>query len=86
MAEQKKSSNGKEFLIGALVGGIIGFSAALLLAPQTGRQLREELAETYQHVSKKAKQLVRQAGDYTGTVSEKVKELTEGKNFYNFMR
>jgi gas vesicle protein len=35
--------NTKDFLIGALVGGLVGAASALLLAPKTGKELREEL-------------------------------------------
>jgi gas vesicle protein len=36
------------FLIGALVGGMIGASAALLFAPSGGRVLQDQIAERTQ--------------------------------------
>ena len=38
-------SKGAEFLAGLLIGGLVGAAAALLLAPQPGERIREELRE-----------------------------------------
>jgi gas vesicle protein len=38
-------SNGGNFLAGLLVGAALGAIAALLLAPKSGKELRESLAE-----------------------------------------
>lgn len=35
--------NTKDFIIGALVGGIVGSLAALLLAPKAGKELRSDI-------------------------------------------
>ncbi|WP_078430108.1 YtxH domain-containing protein [Alkalihalobacterium alkalinitrilicum] len=37
--------NTKDFLIGSLIGGIVGASAALLLAPKSGKELRSNINE-----------------------------------------
>ncbi|WP_240374584.1 YtxH domain-containing protein [Bacillus piscicola] len=37
--------NTKDFFIGSLIGGIVGASAALLLAPKSGRELRSDITE-----------------------------------------
>lgn len=52
--------NGKDFVLGALVGGIIGAAAALLLAPKSGRELRQDIGEGYQVVVEKTTEI---AGD-----------------------
>ncbi|HCM88403.1 MULTISPECIES: YtxH domain-containing protein [Vagococcus] len=48
----KKKFSGKKFAKGLLIGGIIGGSAALLLAPRSGKETRkkiqEELDDTFQ--------------------------------------
>jgi gas vesicle protein len=43
-----------EFLAGLLVGTALGASAAVLLAPKTGRQMRESLAEEARRLAVKA--------------------------------
>lgn len=41
----KESSNSRDFVTGAIVGGLAGAIAALLLAPKSGKELRGELNE-----------------------------------------
>ncbi|WP_394188380.1 YtxH domain-containing protein [Paenisporosarcina quisquiliarum] len=61
--------NSKDFVIGALVGGIIGAAAALFLAPKTGRELRE-------NVSTQAMQLKDKTADFSSTAKEKTSHLS----------
>ena len=35
--------NTKDFVIGALIGGIVGAASALLLAPKSGKELRQDI-------------------------------------------
>ncbi|WP_338750729.1 YtxH domain-containing protein [Bacillus sp. FJAT-52991] len=37
------SMNTKDFLIGALIGGMVGAATALFLAPKSGKELREDI-------------------------------------------
>ncbi len=53
MANPPKADNGK-FVAGAIFGTLLGGLAALLLAPQSGRETQEDLKE-------RAKRIVRQA-------------------------
>jgi gas vesicle protein len=41
----KESSNSRDFVTGAIVGGLAGALAALLLAPKSGKELRGNLNE-----------------------------------------
>ncbi|MBU8907990.1 YtxH domain-containing protein [Desertibacillus haloalkaliphilus] len=44
MAEQEKNNmDTKDFLIGSLVGGIVGAAVGLLMAPKAGKELRDDL-------------------------------------------
>ncbi|ADU31519.1 YtxH domain-containing protein [Evansella cellulosilytica] len=46
MSQEKENNNGlntKDFLIGTFIGGVIGASAALLLAPKSGKDLRQDI-------------------------------------------
>ncbi|WP_159881400.1 YtxH domain-containing protein [Paenibacillus puerhi] len=65
MSEENK---GKEFLVGAVVGSILGAITALLLAPKSGKELRSDIAEGYQQASEKTQQVASE-------VSEKTKQL-----------
>lgn len=68
--------NGKDFVIGVLLGGIIGAAAALLLAPKSGRELRSELTDGYQAVAKRTQELIKQVGEQTDEMVARVKEMT----------
>lgn len=35
--------NSKDFIIGTLIGGMVGATAALLLAPKSGKELRDDI-------------------------------------------
>lgn len=39
----ESSINTKDFIIGALIGGIVGAATALFLAPKSGREIRNDL-------------------------------------------
>lgn len=61
--------NSKDFVIGALVGGIIGAAVALFLAPKSGKELRED-------VSTQATQLKDKTADLSSTAKEKTTQLS----------
>jgi gas vesicle protein len=67
--------NGKDFLLGAVVGGLIGAMAALLLAPKTGKELRGDITDKYRDVSHKAQETAKQVGAATTEFAGKVKGL-----------
>lgn len=61
------SSDHETFLIGGALGGVIGVVAALLLAPQSGKDLREAFGEKYDQIRDKAE-------DFASDVKEKGSE------------
>lgn len=69
---QTNSNHSKDFLIGGLIGGVIGATAALLLAPKSGKELRSDIAATEggQYICHKANELKQ-------SVTQKSEELTE---------
>ena len=58
------------FLLGAVIGGTAAAVAALLLAPKSGKELRDELAA-------QADDLLDMASDYTDMAKEKSATLTD---------
>lgn len=77
----------KDFIIGALVGGIVGAATALLLAPKAGSELRNDVAvqavtlkdkgiELSGTAKEKTAQLSSQLKEQSTTIVEKVKSKT----------
>lgn len=42
--EEKEESGVGSFLVGALIGGVVGAATALFLAPKTGKEMRDEFS------------------------------------------
>ncbi|WP_137788626.1 YtxH domain-containing protein [Bacillus sp. E(2018)] len=77
----------KDFIIGALVGGMLGAAAALLLAPKAGKELRSDLNEQAVYLKDKSNEIshlarekssniVKTVSEQSNQVATKVKDLT----------
>ncbi|MZQ85120.1 YtxH domain-containing protein [Paenibacillus sp. 5J-6] len=73
MASEKK---GKDLLIGAIVGGLLGAATALLFAPKSGRELRTDIADNAKAVSDKTVQLANSVTQKTQEVAKSVSTTT----------
>ena len=73
---EESSVNMKDFVIGALVGGIIGAAAGLLLAPKAGRELRGDVAHEAVNIKDKSVELSQQLKDQSTQLVGKVKSKT----------
>lgn len=88
------STDKETLLIGGAVGAVIGATAALLLAPQSGEELREALGEKYEEIRDHAQDFVSdlqakgksklheaedKLGDWKDTLSTIVDKLTSAK-------
>lgn len=71
---EEETVNLKDFVIGALVGGIVGAAAGLLLAPKTGRDLRSDVATQAVTLKEKGVELSSTAKDKTVQLSSQLKE------------
>ncbi|WP_339259532.1 YtxH domain-containing protein [Lysinibacillus sp. FSL K6-3209] len=67
---EEERVNMKDFVIGALVGGIVGAAAGLLLAPKSGKDLRSDVA--VQAVNFKDK-----SADFSSTAKDKTVQLSK---------
>lgn len=86
LQEQAEGSmNTKDFLIGALIGGIVGATTALLLAPKSGKELRQDLNDQTDYIKEKTghlkqsalhkgSELAAAAKEKTSTLSHRVSE------------
>ena len=73
---EEESVNMKDFVIGAFVGGIVGAAVGLLLAPKTGKELRDEVATQAVNLKEKSITLSSTAKEKTVELVDKVKAKT----------
>ncbi|MCM3599195.1 YtxH domain-containing protein [Robertmurraya korlensis] len=52
-----ETSGSKEFLMGAIIGGLVGAATALFLAPKSGKEIRTELNTQAENLKGKTSQL-----------------------------
>ncbi|WP_342598637.1 YtxH domain-containing protein [Psychrobacillus sp. FSL H8-0483] len=69
--------NGKDFIIGVIIGGIIGATTALLLAPKTGTELRGNLSTQAGQIKVKTMDLSSTAKEKTTKISKQLQEQSE---------
>ncbi len=73
-----KDSGAGSFLLGAVVGGVIGAAAALFLAPKSGKEMREDLSTQAVHLKEKGIEISTVAKDkaeeYTAVAKDKAEE------------
>ncbi|MFC0215356.1 YtxH domain-containing protein [Paenibacillus chartarius] len=72
MANQK----GKDLIVGAIAGTVLGAVTALLLAPKSGKELRSDIAEGVQQASEKTQQLVTDVTTVTSKAAKQVSAQT----------
>ncbi len=64
----------KEFLLGILVGGIVGGVIAILLAPQGGADTRRGIAAAADSAQRKAQDLASGVGEKVRYGSDKIRQ------------
>ncbi|MGM0843899.1 MAG: YtxH domain-containing protein [Bacillota bacterium] len=72
------SINAKDFLIGSLIGGIVGAATALFLAPKSGKELRDELNTHAGTLKEKSGQWRETAMERGNELAAAAKERTSG--------
>lgn len=74
--DQEAAGNGT-FLLGALAGALVGAGIALLMAPKTGAQMREELSTGYNSARDAAARRYRDLADKAGQKIEQASSRFE---------
>lgn len=71
---EEERVNMKDFVIGALVGGIVGAAAGLLLAPKSGKALLSDVAVQAVNLKDKSADFSTTAKDKTVQLSKQIQE------------
>lgn len=77
MANDRNNTSGKDLLIGALIGGVIGAAAALLWAPKAGYETRSDLNRRWVTVRDKTQEVGRSVRDRAKEVGQTVIDTTD---------
>lgn len=76
---QDEDSGAEKFMTGLLIGVAVGFGLALLLAPKSGEEMREDLMQKGIELRDRASQITgRQLGDGEGIGGEKSQSSESG--------
>lgn len=90
--DEKEDSSAGSFLLGALIGGVIGAATALFLAPKTGKEMRDDLSTQANQLKDKSIELSSiakdkateyssvakdKANEFASTAKEKTEEVTQ---------
>lgn len=73
----ENNMNGKDFLLGIVVGSALGAVTALLLAPKSGRELRSDISDQYQQISEKTQQIASDLSEKTQKIASEVGEKSQ---------
>ena len=74
---REEEVNGKDFIVGVIIGSIIGATTALLLAPKTGTELRGNLSTQAGQIKEKTMDLSTTAKEKTTKLSKQLQEQSE---------
>ncbi|MGM7702402.1 YtxH domain-containing protein [Pseudalkalibacillus sp. Hm43] len=73
---QNSNIDTKDFLIGTLIGGIVGATTALLLAPKTGKELRTDLNDQALQLKDKSTEVATMAKEKSSNLAQSVSTQT----------
>ncbi|WP_147532647.1 YtxH domain-containing protein [Bacillus marasmi] len=75
--EEKEKNGTKDFLLGALIGGVVGAATALFLSPKSGPELRESVTNQTAVLKEKAVTIPSKVSDLAQATKEKTSTLTQ---------
>ena len=75
--DQEDSSSLKNVGVALLVGGAVGALVALLFAPKSGRETREELRKAYDRSRSRVKEAQDEAADRIGHLIDEIQQKTD---------
>ncbi len=88
---ENEGSGGGSFVMGLLIGTVLGAGLGMLFAPKSGSELRSQLSEQAGHLANTASEGYRKAAENAGQLAQSGKEAAgewaeRGKNMYDKAR
>ncbi|MBD1370924.1 YtxH domain-containing protein [Hazenella sp. IB182357] len=74
MSRKPDALKAKDFIAGAVIGGVLGAALALLTTPKSGREMREELNEKWDVAKDKGLKVYHQVKEQADEVKEQVQD------------
>lgn len=74
--KEENQLNTKDFLLGALIGGIVGAATALFLTPKSGKDIRDEISQQAITLKEKTGHIRESALNKSTELAEVAKERT----------
>ncbi len=79
MSNERSGYNASSFILSFIIGGFVGAGIALLLAPQSGKEIRQKIKELTEDAKEKAAEYTEQVKTQVTSTVEKGKGLFEEK-------
>lgn len=72
---------GTNFIVGAIIGGLVGTVGALLLAPKAGKKIRQDLSDLYENFGERgmgtAEKFAKSSRNFASQLNEEVHDWTD---------
>ena len=73
----REEQSGASFMLGIMTGAVIGAGVALLFAPRTGQEMRQQLGEQYRDLSERAGQTAQSLREGAQSIRENAAQLRD---------
>lgn len=76
------ANESKKFALGALIGSVVGATAALLFAPKSGKELREDVSTQMDNIKEKGIEIANTAKEKSTNLAQTAKEKSSDVKQY----
>jgi gas vesicle protein len=73
----REDQSGASFMLGVMTGAVIGAGVALLFAPRTGQEMRQQLGDQYRGLADRAGQTAQSLREGAQTIRESAQQLRD---------
>ncbi|TCS95073.1 YtxH domain-containing protein [Hazenella coriacea] len=77
MSNQNDGIRMRDFLLGAVVGGVVGATVALLTSPKSGKEMREDLKQGVENIKDRSADFLSNIKENTDDMLEKLSDVND---------